>query len=96
MDKARGLGKGERRSAMKYVVIDDCTKKGGFVDDMVLDTTNGVEAIKSAELAWSRLTAHDQKRRDAYYLLRIADEEYDHADDEVWVGELGVVIWSAV
>lgn len=53
----------------KFFICDDCVSTKSTCNFDVLDVETKEEAIGTAQLAWDRLGAHDQKDRDAFELM---------------------------
>ena len=63
---------------MRYIIIDDCTTRCAVCDEHILpEATSKEEAIAALDRAWDHLTPHDQKLRDAFFLM------YGPVDDGV-------------
>ena len=60
---------------MRYIVIDE--RKNDFFTE---EFENKDEAIKTAKSDWNRLTEHDKKRTERFYVLESANPDED-ADD---------------
>lgn len=52
----------------KWIIIDDCTSTNSSTYEKLLDATTAAEAEAEARLEWDRMTEHDKKLRDAYYV----------------------------
>ena len=66
---------------MKYVVLDDCGS-----DLYTSEHETQEEAIKEAEIQFSRLTNNDKKRRNEFIVLESADpdeEAENHLDGNI-------------
>lgn len=60
----------------KWFIVDDCTTKNGRIDTEKLETMDKNEAIELAQAAYTRLTTHDKRLRDAFYVA-FAEEDED-------------------
>ena len=59
-----------------WFVVDDCTSTASVCDEIQLDVRTWREAIEEAQRRWDRLTVHDQRQRDAFYVgLATLDED---------------------
>ena len=68
-----------------YYIIDDRTTSGGAMFEDMIDTQDRGEAIAIARVTWEKLSEHDRKHCDAFY-VGYADEleegviDYDTLD----------------
>lgn len=70
-----------------WYLIDDCTTKRAFMDEVKLDVTTKEEAIAEMHSTWDALSEHDKRDRDAFWVaLFDADEDgiidFDTAENE--------------
>lgn len=63
---------------MKYIVVDE-RSSDVFTDEYEVKE----EAVKAAELAWSRMSSHDRKDCTSFYVLESVnpdEDAWDHLD----------------
>jgi hypothetical protein len=61
----------------KWYLIDNCINSKGLISVDELPAATQEEALKIATLKWNRLSEHDQKCRDAYYIGYMENEDED-------------------
>jgi len=52
----------------KWIIVDDCTSSKSQQFEEIIEASDINEAEQIARREWDRLTAHDQNKRDAYYV----------------------------
>ena len=54
----------------KWILIDDCTTCKAACFETELNAETKKDAIEAARDEWERLTNHDKKQRDSFYIAR--------------------------
>lgn len=54
----------------KWILIDDCTTCRAACFETELNVETKKDAIEAARDEWERLTNHDKKQRDSFYIAR--------------------------
>ena len=63
-----------------FWLIDNATTPSGVMDEIKIEASTKEEAIRQANIAWSRLTLREQKKRDAFYICYAPEIEEDVPD----------------
>lgn len=61
--------------------VDDATTKRGRCDSEKLDAQTKLEAVKEARALYTRLTPHDRRERDAFWVGYAPEDEDGYMDD---------------